>query len=155
MTYIKKNITILCSMFLLMSCTLQNNARPSIKQGVYGYVYWVQGNMMPSPDEPKANGGRAVEKQINIYKVATFKDVEGQAPLFTKINAQLVKAIKSNSKGFYQCELPPGKYSIFTIEEKNSFFANSFNGEGEINTVEIVAGQKVKLDINVNYKAAY
>jgi len=150
-----KNIAILCLALLFVSCTLQNNGEMKMKQGVYGDVYWVQGNMMPSPDEPRANQGRPIERQINIYKVATFKEVEGQAPLFTKINTELFKTVKSNSKGFYQCELPPGKYSIFTVEEKNSYFANTFNGEGEINTVEITAGQKVKLDININYKAAY
>jgi len=150
-----KNIAILCLVILFVSCTLQNNGKMSIKQGVYGDVYWIQGNMMPSPDAPRANNGRPIERQINIYKITTFKDVEGQAPLFTKISTELVKTIKSNSKGFYQCELPPGKYSIFTIEEKNSFFANNFNAEGEINTVEIVAGQNVKLDISINYKAAY
>jgi hypothetical protein len=66
-----------------------------------------------------------------------------------------VKTVKSNSQGFYSCELPPGKYSIFTVEEKSSYFANSFNGEGEVNAVEIVAEKKVKLDISINYKAAY
>ena len=150
-----KNIAILCVVLLFVSCILQNTGKLNIKQGVYGHVYWLQGNMMPSPDEPNANGGKPIEKQINIYKVVSFKDVEGQAPLFTKINAELVKTVKSNAQGFYQCELPPGKYSIFTVEEEGSFFANNFNGEGEINTVEIVAGQRIKLDINVNYKAAY
>ena len=150
-----KNIAILCLALLFVNCTLQKNSNMSIKQGVYGNVYWVEGNMMPSPDAPKANNGRPIERQINIYKVTTFKDVEGQAPLFTKVSTELVKTVKSNSKGFYQCELSPGKYSIFTVEEKGSYFANSFNGEGEINTVEIVAGQKVKLDISINYKAAY
>ncbi len=150
-----KNIAILCLALLFVGCTLQKNSGMSIKQGVYGNVYWLQGNMMPSPDAPRANNGSPIERQINIYKITTFKDVEGQAPLFTKISTQLVKTVKSNSKGFYQCELPPGKYSIFTVEEKDSYFANSFNGEGGINTVEIVAGQKVKLDISINYKAAY
>lgn len=150
-----KNVAILCLALLLMSYTLQNNGQMNIKQGVYGTIYWVQGNMMPSPDEPRANQGRPIEKQINIYKVTKFEDVEGQAPLFTKISTELVKTVKSNSQGFYQCELSPGRYSIFTLEEKNSYFANNFNGEGEINMIEIVAGQKIKLDINVNYKAAY
>lgn len=150
-----KNIAILCLALLFVNCTLRKNSDMSTKQGVYGNVYWVEGNMMPSPDAPKANNGRPIERQINIYKVTTFKDVEGQAPLFTKISTELVKTVKSNSKGFYKCELPPGKYSIFTAEEKGSYFANNFNGEGEINTVEIVAGQKVKLDISINYKASY
>ncbi|WP_113662972.1 hypothetical protein [Pedobacter nanyangensis] len=150
-----KNIVILCLALLFVNCTLQSKSKPAIAQGIYGHVYWVQGNMMPSPDEPRASVGKPIERQINIYEVVAFKDVEGQAPLFSKINAILVKTVKSNSQGFYSCELPPGKYSIFTVEEKSSYFANSFNGEGEVNAVEIVAEKKVKLDISINYKAAY
>lgn len=147
---------ILCVPFLLMSCVLQNNSGYSLKQGLYGNIYWLQGNMMPSPDEPtKTTNGRPIERQVNIYEVATVKDVIGQAPLFTKVNTKLVKSVKSNGKGFYECELPIGRYSIFTVEEKEGFFANSFNDEEEINVIEIKDREKIRLDININYKAAY
>lgn len=149
-----KNLIILC-VPLFMCCALQNNDGRSLNQGVYGNIYWLQGNMMPSPDEPRATNGGPIERKVNIYEAATFKDVTGQAPLFTKVNTKLVKSVKSDSKGFYECELPTGRYSIFTVEEKEGFFANSFNNKEEINIVEIKEREKVKLDISINYKAAY
>lgn len=150
-----KNVSTLCLMALILSCSLQKVGTTKIKQGIYGSVTWLQGNMMPSPDEPKATNGRPIERTINIYQVVTFKDVQGQAPLFNQIQGKLVKTLKSNSKGFYECELPVGTYSVFTIEPEGNFFANSFDGNGAINAINVEQGGIVKLDIQVNYKAAY
>ncbi len=154
MTYLKKMATPFV-IILLMSCAVQNNERPKIKQGVYGNVTWLEGNMMPSPDEPRAMNGRPIERTITIYAIANLKDVIGQAPLFTAINKKLVKTVKTNKSGYYECELPPGFYSVFSKESENSFFANSYNGKGEISSVEVKSGVVAKLDIVINYKAAY
>ncbi len=154
MTYIKK-ISILCLMVSFMSCSLQKEGEPKIKQGVYGKITWLQGNLMPSPDEPRSMEGKPIERQLNIYEVVTFNEVQGQAPLFKGVNAKLVKTVKSNSQGFYECELPPGNYSIFVLENDGEFFANNFDGKGQINSIEIKRGNKAALNIQINYKAVY
>jgi len=150
-----KKVSTFCLMVLIMSCSLQKEGSPKIKQGIYGSVTWLQGNMMPSPDEPRAANGNPIERTINIYEVVTFKDVKGQAPLFTQIEGKLVRTVKSNSKGFYECELPIGTYSVFTVEPEGNFFANSFDGNEQINAVKVEHGGIIKLDIQINYKAAY
>lgn len=154
MTYIKK-IAFLCFLIPLMSCSLQKEGTPNIKQGVFGSITWVEGNMMPSPDAPKSAGKKGVEREIQIYEVVTFKGVEGEAPLYTKVNGKLIKTVKSNAKGFYECELPVGQYSVFTVEEGKKLFANNSDGEGKINSIEIEQGKTVQLDVQINYKAAY
>lgn len=154
MTYIKK-ISILCLMVSFMSCLLQKEGEPKVKQGVYGKVTWLQGNLMPSPDEPRSTEGKLIERQLNIYEVVTFNEVQGQAPLFASINAKLIKTVKSNSQGFYECELPSGTYSIFTVESDGKFFANNFDGKGQINPIEIKQGSSIALNIQINYKAVY
>jgi len=154
MTYMKK-LSTLCLTVLIMSCSLQKEGVPKIKQGIYGSVTWLEGNMMPSPDAPKASNGGPVVRTLNIYEVVTFKEVEGQAPLFTAIKGKLVKTVKSNSKGLYECELPVGTYSVFTVEPEGNFFANNFDGNEQINAIKIEQGITVKLDMQINYKAAY
>lgn len=154
MTYIKK-ILILCAAPLFMACTVQNSDGGVVKQGVYGTVTWVSGNMMPSPDEPKATEGRPVERQINIYKVVTVNEVQGSAPLFSLIEGKLVKSVRSNSKGFYKCELEPGEYSVFVLEKNGEFFANISNSRGQINPITVQSNNGVKFDVQINYKAAY
>jgi len=150
-----KKIATLWLMMLIMSCSLQKEGMPNIKQGIYGSLTWLQGNMMPSPDEPRAVDGNPIQRTVNIYEVVTFKDVQGQAPLFTQIKGKLVKTIKSNSKGFYECELPVGTYSVFTVEPEGNFFANSFDGNEQINAVKVGPSGVIKLDIQINYKATY
>ena len=154
MTYIKK-IAFLCLLLPLMSCSLQKEGLPKIKQGFFGTVTWVEGNMMPSPDAPKSTGARTVEREIRIYEVVTFKQVQGEAPLFSGVEGKLVKTVKSNAKGFFECELPIGIYSIFTVEEGGKLFANNFDGNGQINSIAVTQGGIVKMDIQINYKAAY
>ncbi|WP_138765831.1 carboxypeptidase regulatory-like domain-containing protein [Pedobacter xixiisoli] len=138
-----------------MSCSLQKEGLPKIKQGVFGTVTWVEGNMMPSPDAPESAGARTIEREIRIYEALTFKQVKGEAPLFTAVEGKLVKTIKSNAKGFFKCELPVGSYSIFSVESEGKLFANNFDGNGLINAVTVTQGEAVKLDIQINYKAAY
>jgi hypothetical protein len=153
MNYIKK-IAFLCLAIPFMSCALQNEAKPKINQGIYGNVRWLAGNQMPSPDEPR-NSGAIVQRKISIYEITSFKQTVGMAPLFTEIKTKLVKTIISNKKGYYEASLAPGFYSIFTQEPEGGYFANTFNGEGQIAVVEIKKGEVFRFDININYKAIY
>ena len=63
--------------------------------------------------------------------------------------------LKTNKEGYFQCKLPPGKYSIFTLEEDGKFFANLFDGEGNITPFEVKKGEVTRYDISINYKAAF
>ena len=131
------------------------NNQYSIKQGVYGNVVWMQGNMMPSPDFPNRGKGKPIYRIINIYEQTNLSQVKGNGPLFMSIDSKLIKTVRSNQSGFYEVKLLPGKYSIFTVEEDGKLFANSFDGEGFINVFEIKANEVVNLDIAINYKAFY
>lgn len=154
MTYIK-NIACLWLGLALVSCVLQKENTPKIKQGLFGTVTWLEGNRMPSPEMPKSTGPKAIVREIKIYEAVTFEQVQGEAPLFRSVKGKLLKTVKSNAKGFFECELPIGDYSVFTVEEDGKLFANSFDGNGLINGVKVTQDGKVRLDIQVNYKAAF
>jgi len=136
-------------------CTPLKGGKSSIKQGVFGRVLWMQGNFMPSPDRPQAKGGMPARRTVYIYRRTKLSETEGEAPLFTKINAALVAKTRTNKEGYFQCKLPPGKYSIFTWEEDGYFFANLSDGEGNITPFEVKTGEVTTYDIRVNYKAAF
>jgi hypothetical protein len=141
------------------SCTVMKEGKPAIRQGVFGRVLFIQGNQMPSPDQ-KTSSGKPVVRKIHIYELTTLKETTGQSPLFDEIKSKLVATTTSNSEGYFQCKLPIGKYSIFTVEEeagesKKVFFANLFEGNGEITPFEIFDGKVVNYNININHKAYY
>jgi hypothetical protein len=142
-------------MVLATSCTAKKNSYSNVKQGIRGTVRWVEGNLMPSPDEPNLGKGKTVQRQLLIYEAVNFSGVEGQAPLFKKINAVLVKEVKSNINGIFACQLPEGVYSVFTLEPNGVLFANSFDGNGFINTIKVEHGRVSEMNIEINYKAAY
>jgi hypothetical protein len=141
--------------FLLSSCGAVKNGNYSIKQGVFGKVVWIQGNMMPSPDLPVSGNGKSAQRMIKIYEHTNFSQVNGEAPLFVNVNTKLIKTIKSDRNGYYQAKLLPGKYSIFTLEEDGKLFANLFDGEGLISAFEVKTNEVVTFDIKINYKAHY
>lgn len=141
--------------FGVISCASIKDGKPSIKQGVFGKVTWSQGNFMPSPDAPKANDSKAVVREIHIYKITNLSEAEGVSPLFTKLKTQLIAKVKTDTSGYFQCKLKPGKYSIFTAEEDGKLFANLFEGDGSIMPFEVKTNEVTTVNININYKAFY
>ncbi len=141
--------------FAISSCSIAKNDKSSIKQGVSGKVLWKQGNSMPSPGAIKPNNGSPIERTIQIYEVAKFSDAEGESPLFKNLRTKLVATVKSTADGYFQCKLPVGTYSIFTVEEGNQLFASLSNGQGEVASFEVRENEVTNYDIVVNYKAFY
>ena len=71
---------ILC--FSLSFCTTIKDGKATVKQGVFGKVLWLEGNLMPSPYRPPAKGGAPALRTIYIYELTKINDVEGEAPLY-------------------------------------------------------------------------
>jgi hypothetical protein len=51
-------------------------------------------------------------------------------------------------------ELPPGKYSVFTVEEEG-LYANEYDSDGNMFPVEVLDGEFTEVTIKINYKAAF
>lgn len=141
--------------FVLISCAVISDGKPSIKQGVFGQVVWLQGNLMPSPNVPNLNSNKTVVRDVYIYELTNLKQTEGETPLFTKVNTHLIAKAKTDTNGYFQCKLKPGKYSIFTVEEEGRLFANLFEGDGSIMPFEVKANEVITVNIRINYKAFY
>ncbi len=130
------------------------------QQGISGQVFWLEGNLMPSIGDTsyvKKAAGSPVQRTLYIYEPTTLSKLtkaKGSEILYSEIRSSLVKKIKTNDDGTFRVELPPGRYSVFTLEEKG-FFANVFDGEGIINPVTVEDGIFTDLQIKINYKAFF
>ncbi|MBX2971434.1 MAG: carboxypeptidase regulatory-like domain-containing protein [Cyclobacteriaceae bacterium] len=123
-------------------------------QGISGRVEWVSGNQMPGPDRP-ATKAKGIKREIWIYQPTTIAEVEAsEGVFFSNVKTTLVKKAKSNCKGRFRVNLPPGEYSIF-IKEKNGLFANQFDGLNRIHCVTVKPGEFTEITVLVNYEAAY
>ncbi|MCX2741955.1 carboxypeptidase-like regulatory domain-containing protein [Pontibacter anaerobius] len=133
----------------------ENKAQQApIEQGIAGKVLWQAGNQMPSPDAPPSKG-RGVERTLYVYELTNANQAKTTDGVFhTNIQTQLVTQVKSDADGNFAVSLKPGKYSLFSKEEKG-LFASLYDGEMNINPVEVQEGQVTKVEFLINYQASY
>ncbi|ELR68935.1 hypothetical protein C900_05628 [Fulvivirga imtechensis AK7] len=146
-----KHLFIPILVFFVISC--KSMQAQKIEQGITGTVRWYEGNMMPGPDT-KTNEGQAVEREIHIYELVTMQAAHREGELYKDVPSKLVTTIMTDRSGNFSVSLPPGRYSLFTKEE-DGLFANTFDGEGNINPVTVKEGKVTEVKININYKAYY
>ncbi|MDZ7608340.1 MAG: carboxypeptidase regulatory-like domain-containing protein [Cyclobacteriaceae bacterium] len=139
---------------LILSIPMMSVAQ-SKSQGICGEVRWLEGNQMPGPGV-KTNSGKPVVREIYIYNaVKPEQTIVGESPAFiVKVNAKLVKRIKTRKDGTFHVDLQPGKYSMLTMEP-GGLWAGTYDGEGYINPVTVESGQYTAIHIMINYKAYY
>lgn len=148
-----------------------SNCAVKITQGVYGRVFWVTGNLMPSvgkkpkkrkpqKNKPKQNNlnGKPVIRQLWFYSLMSRSKLKTEGRLYKIPEAKPVAVTTSDEDGCYQIKLPPGQYSVFTVEETNGqkkLFANIFDGQGNVNPIEVKSRDLTELNIKINYKAVF
>ena len=146
----------LCTVVLTVvySCSMQKKQQAAGTQGIKGNITWIEGNLMPGPDK-KDGLKKGVQRTVFIYSVATASQATGEAPLYQEVKSKLVAKVESDSTGFYQCDLKPGRYSVLTKEESGKFFSGLSNDNMELSPVEVLENAMIVYDIQINYKAVY
>jgi hypothetical protein len=124
-----------------------------VKQGITGKVYLRKGNYMPSPGHPLSKG-KPLNCTIFIYEITSREEVTGNGVHYTNIRTKLVAKTQSNNDGYYAVSLPPGRYSVFA-DDAGQLYANSFDGKGNINPIEVKKDSMSTLDIIISSQAVY
>jgi len=146
----------LCAVVLtvIYSCSMQKKQQAAGTQGIKGNITLSEGNMMPGPDK-KEGLKKGVQRTVYIYSVATASQAVGEAPLYQSVKTKLVAKVESDSTGFYQCDLKPGRYSVLTKEKSGQFFSGLSNDNAELSPVEVLENAMIVYDILINYNAVY
>lgn len=153
----KKIILILIAICFIIPLSSYNS---SVKkhQGIKGKVTWLEGNQMPTvsdkPIETGAHKGEPVIRTIQIFPLVNLADAKMENGLFDTLEAKPITETTSNEKGEFKIKLPPGEYSVFTVEE-DGLFANTFDQNGDIQPIIVKKKKWSKLDIVINYKAFF
>ncbi|GHA66132.1 carboxypeptidase-like regulatory domain-containing protein [Pontibacter akesuensis] len=126
-----------------------------IAQGIRGRVVMESGNQMPSPNAPKSSGKRGAQRTLYIYELTKGTQTNTLEGVFhTNIQTNLVTQVVTDANGNFAVGLAPGKYSLFSKEEKG-LYANLFDGENNIFPVEVQQGQVTTVEFLINYNASY
>jgi hypothetical protein len=134
------------------SCNLKevkttNNGKVSITSGIWGTASHRQGNCMPVSESTTCLDC-PIQTQVRIYAYTTFQDAKRAmtgGPYFDSFSTGLIKTINTDAQGFFQTDLPDGKYTIALVQE-GKLFANMFDGQGGIWPVSVSQG-KVNIDL--------
>ncbi len=132
-----------------------------VKQGIAGQVIWIEGNQMPTivdEDNPENTrqkpAPKGIKREVHIYELTTLGQASSNGPFFSNIQTKLVEKTETDEEGQFAVSLPVGKYSVF-VQEEEGLFANTMDGEGNINPIEVNQDEITPLKLEVNYKAAY
>jgi hypothetical protein len=134
-----------------------NFNKVTISQGVWGNVWFWEGNFMPSTDNSSNGKIIPVIREIYVYEATRFDSVEKDSSNYVfirSIYSNLITKVNSDKDGFFQVTLPVGRYSFF-VKEDSLFFANESDGDGYLMSAEVNENKVTKRQIDINYKAAY
>ena len=129
----------------------RNGASVTIHQGIWGDVWFWDGNFMP----PCGDGTvTAVQREVRIYELTTIAlcDTFMGNGFFRGPHAQLIAATHSDSRGFFEIPLDTGRYSLCVVED-SSLYANCFGGQGEIYPVEVLPDSVTATRFDITYRA--
>ncbi|MDN3686579.1 carboxypeptidase regulatory-like domain-containing protein [Cyclobacterium jeungdonense] len=128
-------------------------------EGIKGQVYWIDGNLMPQATD-SGNDSRLgpkkqpVKRTIRIHELTHINEASLGDYLFGDIETPLVAELETDESGYFEVKLPPGKYSIFTKEDKG-YFANVFDLDSFIHPITVEKNKWKRTEITIDYKASY
>lgn len=125
------------------------------RQGIEGYVYYVSGNRMPSPDVKPAPP-KGIKTSLYIYELTNINQVTKQpdGAFYSAVHTRLVKTVATNKKGYFKVKLPPGSYSLF-VKKDSLFYANIFDGNNNIAPVTVTPKKYTNTTFTIDYDAVY
>lgn len=125
------------------------------RSGIKGHVYLVRGNQMPSPDRPQA-APSGLKTTLYVYRLTNINEVDrdGVSAFYKKISTELVKEVRTDSKGSFKVKLKPGIYSLF-VKKGDLFYSNLFDEKNNIYPVEVKPGKMEEVVFKASYDAVY
>jgi hypothetical protein len=133
----------------------RNDARVTIEQGIWGDVWFWEGDFMPMCPSGTAT---AAAREMRVHELTSEDDVEHAPgtwwPFYSEVRTPLVASVWSDADGFFEVALPPGMYSLFAVED-TLFYANGFDGYGNIYPVTVRAGQVTEILFNIDYLSTW
>jgi hypothetical protein len=134
----------------------ENSAKVTIKNGVWGTVSFMEGNCMPIIDPQTTTCKNCpVKRIVRIYQYTTENQAvkSGTISFYDSFSTQLVKQIETDDNGFFQTDLPAGKYTMVVIEN-GKLYTSSGDIYGGINPFTYSSGIE-KINFTITYKAYF
>lgn len=148
------SLFILSLTFIGCSTTKTQTATPTM-QGISGFVFEAKGNQMPMKGAPK-NTPKTLQCTILVYEPTNITNTDPQmlTNVYTLIHTKQVASVNTDSAGYFNIQLPIGKYSLF-IQQGNRYYANLYDQFNNIALFEVLPSKFTEVKLTVNKAAAY
>lgn len=135
----------------------ENVLKVSINKGVWGTITFTEGDCMPKiigTDQLTCKTCTA-KRTVKIYEYTTRQQAtpNNSQGFFDSFSTKLIKEVDADNNGFFQAELPAGKYSMAVIEN-GKLYVNVGDVQGGLAPFTVTDGL-VNYEVNINYRAAY
>ena len=123
----------------------------TIEQGVWGDVWFWEGDFMPGCPTGTVEG---VSRELRIHELASLDQVDQVGAFYEAVRTPLVAAVQSDELGFFEIELDPGTYSIFSVED-TLFYCSRGDGQGNLCPLVVREGEVTGIRFDIWYKATF
>jgi len=133
-----------------------NESKHTVTSGIWGTVAFQEGNCMPMVGGTSTCKTYPVKRTVRIFPYtlpSAANAVANHPGFFSGFTSAMIKEVSSDNNGFYQVDLPPGKYSVVVVED-GKLYSGITDGQGAVNPIEVGTSAQ-KLDLMINYKATF
>ena len=145
---------------LLLACLFvvanESCHRVDIESGVYGKVTKRVGNWMPGINDSSAQE-YALECEVALFDSINIQDmgesIYRERVAISDVNIHEIARVATDKKGFYQLEVPAGKYSIAVVDRDSLIMKslNVNNGYGWLAPLILFEGEPQEHNIFLDY----
>lgn len=125
-----------------------NSFKVTIKNGIWGTTSLRQGNCMPTTQKNSTTCLECpIKREVRIYTYTTIQDAEpaNYNGLYNSFKTQLIETVFTDDQGFFQADVPDGKYSVIFVEN-GKLYATNFDGQNGISSATV---QHAKVNVNL------
>ena len=128
------------------------------QSGISGTVYRSSGNHMPAPNR-RASPPAGIRATVCIFELTSGSQttpLQNDPRYYQAVHTRLIRQVETDPKGFFQVQVPPGTYSVFT-KKGDLFYASRRDEKNNIAPVEVLPGKitRVQCSVESNHKAVY
>ena len=121
---------------------------------VQGSVLFLEGNFQPV--QPTGTS-TPVRREMRIYALASeSSDVDRATSIgfYRRVRTRLVASVISDADGHFEAALPPGTYSLFSVEG-SLLYASTLDVYGHIDPIEVRQGELTSVTFRIIYRAVF
>jgi hypothetical protein len=137
---------------------INNAAKATVSNGIWGTVSSMEGNCMPMVGPGSTCSHCPVKRTVKIYAYTITANAVAssgnQIGFYDSFNTQLIKQVDTDNEGFFQTDLPAGKYTLVVVENGKLFGSTITDGQTGINPFTYTSGAE-RIDFKMMYKAVF